>query len=461
MERFFRDIGAGWLVRWLMAAGAASALATTAYSQAPADNNFTAAGTSVGNTFTLEYDVNSVAQDTITNDTTAAGPGVDVQGSPTTFTVDRLINHVVQELNTPQDGIPGGSATLTFRVTNTGNDNQAYSLDIFDEGGSATDELDLVYTLSYVPVDNADAPTGASAAIDGDTPEAQANASGTELTADLAPDDSIIVSVTAAVPGSAVDANFDSLRLVAQARQPSAFIVTGGATGDTATQGDRVEGTTDPNAIDGVAQNVLADGTGAGSPPTSVDTDNDALHSAVGIVNVLVQAPNLVVQKVVDVLATEFTGAACETFATAPSGPTASVAGIPDGTGGTFTETVAVPSAPIAVGNQYTTPGSCIEYVIRVLNRTPGTTGVPTTTASGIDIVDELPAGVRFVSARAEGFDNVSQPTQDSTTGLVPPNCNPSATPTPIVENCAVRFNGGEMDNDNNLAAVRIRAQVF
>ncbi|MEM7661426.1 MAG: hypothetical protein AAF292_04190 [Pseudomonadota bacterium] len=450
MERFFRKAEAGWLVRWISAFGAASALATSAYAQAPADNGFTAAGTSVENTFTLDYDVNGVDQTDITN-----------SGSPTTFTVDRLVNHVVQELNSPQAGVPGGSATLTFRVTNTGNDNQAYSFDIFDEGGSATDEFDLTYSLTYVPVDNSDAPTGASAPVDGDTLETQPNASGTELTADIAPDDSIIVSITATIPGGATDPNFDSLRLIAQAREPSAFIVTGGATGDTASQGDRVEGTTDPNSIDGVAQNVLADGTGPGSPPTTVDQDNDALHSDVGQIDVDIPSPNLVVQKVVDVLATEFTGTDCETFATTPSGPTGSVTGIPDGSGGTFTETVAVPSATIAAGNQYTTPGACIEYVIRVLNRTPGTTGNATTTATGIDILDELPSGVRFISARAEGFDNASQPTQDTTGGLVPPNCDPAASPTPIIENCAVRFNGGEMENDNNLAAVRIRAQVY
>ncbi|MEO0881200.1 MAG: hypothetical protein AAFY34_00590 [Pseudomonadota bacterium] len=449
MERLFRVIGAGRLFGWLSAFGAASALATSAYAQPPADNGFTAAGTSVQNTFTLDYDVNGVDQTDITN-----------SGSPTTFTVDRLVNHVVQELNTPVSGNPGGSATLRFRVTNTGNDNQSYSFDIFDEGGSAADEIDLPYSLTFVAVDNSDAPTGAVTAIDGDTPEAQAAAAGTELTTDLAPDDSFIVEVTGTLPAGAVAANFDSLRLVAQARQPGAFIVTSGATGATSSPGARVEGTTDPNAIDGVAQNVLADGTGAGSPPTSVDQDNDALFSAVGIITTDIPTPNLVVQKVVDVLATEFTGTQCETFATT-TGPTGNVSGIPDGTGGTFTETVAVPSVAIAAGNQFTTPGACIEYVIRVLNITPGVTGNPTTTATGIDIIDELPSGVRFISARAEGFDNVAQPSQDVTGGLVPPNCNPAAAPTPIIENCAVRFNGGEMENDNNLAAVRIRAQVY
>ena len=89
------------------AAGALSLLAGAAHAQ----NNFTDAGTNVENTFTLDYEVGSVSQPTITNDPTLGGGSV-VQGAPTEFTVDRLIDLVVQEQNSPLTVAPGSTGAI-------------------------------------------------------------------------------------------------------------------------------------------------------------------------------------------------------------------------------------------------------------------------------------------------------------------------------------------------------------
>ncbi|MEL6216234.1 MAG: hypothetical protein AAFQ99_11235, partial [Pseudomonadota bacterium] len=318
MERFLQMPVLHRLGRWLAAFGTASAMTLAAHAQdpAPADNNFTSAGTSVSNTFTLDYQVNAVNQDTITNGdgtgVTSPTGTVDAQNNPTLFTVDRLINHVVQDLNSPQVATPGGSATLTFRVTNTGNDNQAYSFSIFDEGGAAADEIDATYTLTFRP-EGAPGPGTSITVVP--TGNATADFGIGELTTDLAPDDSLIVEVVGTVAAGAVDANFDDLRLVAQAREPSAFIVTSGPTGATATRGATAAADGDnTNVVTGVAENVLADGDGdAGG---AAEVANDGLHSDAARIDVDVPDPNLFVEKVDGVLATSSTetGVDCAAF---------------------------------------------------------------------------------------------------------------------------------------------------
>ena len=107
---------------------------------AHASNTLTEAGVPVSNTFTLSYNVGAVTQPVITNDPLLGGSSV-LQGSPTVFTVDRKVDHSVVATNSILATSPGQTATLTFELTNEGNDLQAYSfsLDDLDSGAGTFD----------------------------------------------------------------------------------------------------------------------------------------------------------------------------------------------------------------------------------------------------------------------------------------------------------------------------------
>ena len=109
------------------------------------------------------------------------------------------------------------------------------------------------------------------------------------------------------------------------------------------------------NDLVNLAENVLADGAG------STDAANQGDHSATGILNV--QSADLVASKTITV------------FEDVPASDAACIA---------LTAAVA--------GDQYSIPGACIQYVIQVEN-----TG--STAASALDILDQLPAEVTFLSA--------------------------------------------------------------
>ena len=86
----------------------------------------TAAETNVQNTFSLNYSVDGTPQPTI--DT---GPGGS--NTPTEFTVDRKVDLTVAT-NGNETVAPGETgAELTFTLTNTGNDTQAYDLSLINE----------------------------------------------------------------------------------------------------------------------------------------------------------------------------------------------------------------------------------------------------------------------------------------------------------------------------------------
>ena len=115
----------------------ATALTVFTTGTAQAQNNFTQAGTSVSNTFTLDYKVGGVDQ-----------PQIDSTATPTLFTVDRLVDLTVTS-NGDNTVAPGATdEELVFSVTNEGNDTQAYSLAIIEETATP-DTIDT------------DAPTGA------------------------------------------------------------------------------------------------------------------------------------------------------------------------------------------------------------------------------------------------------------------------------------------------------------
>ena len=129
-------------LKLLTVVGAAMAMSGTAHAQG------TDAGSTVSNTFTLDYSVNNTPQNQITNEDGTAG---DPDG-PTIFTVDRLIDLTVVQTSgevfvTP--GAPAANAELTFNVTNTGNDNQSYSLSLDDTSFANDFDFDPTTCLLY------------------------------------------------------------------------------------------------------------------------------------------------------------------------------------------------------------------------------------------------------------------------------------------------------------------------
>lgn len=360
-------------------AGVFSLLAGVGNAQA---NNFTDAGTNVENTFTLDYEVSGTSQPTITNDPNLGGGSV-LQGGPTQFTVDRLIDLVVQQQNSPLQVAPGTTgAVLEYLITNEGNDNQSYSFSIADVTG---DDFDGTYTIEYF-IDSGDAGTDP---FDDTGVSIVATTTGTgstvNITPDIAPDVTFGVRITTDISGTASDADVDDLVLVAQTRDPVDWI----EEGSTGSEGDITAADPDSNTDDGVAENVLADGNGG----TGEEADNDGMHSDVG--QYIIASPDLTAAKSVDVIAT--TPSDC---ATDPAG----------GTG------------------EYSVPGSCVEYVITVDNNGA------TATAEAIDIVDVLPAEVEFVAASFSGWEAAPVPTLTTPSGAAtncdgtPATCNVTLT---------------------------------
>ena len=369
------------------AAGAFALIAGAAHAQ----NNFTDAGTNVENTFTLDYEVSGTSQPTITNDPGLGGGSV-LQGAPTEFTVDRLIDLQVTQQNSPLTVAPGTTnAALDFLVINEGNDNQAYSFDVVDVAG---DDFDGTYTIEYfIDADSDGDPFNDPATTVTVTPTGTANATLAQITPDIAPDQTIGVRVTTNIPGSATDGDADDLVLVAETRDPLVWLEPLDSSGSTSTttRGELTEEDSDNNTDTGDAENVFADSNGA----TGEEADNDGLHSDAA--QYLVASPDLTAAKSVDIVATEPVN--CAT----------------DAVGG---------------ATEYSVPGACVEYVITVDNN-------GSTSADAIDIADILPAEVDFVSAVAAGWDTA--PTVTSPSGA-------AATCDGTAATCNVTLTGATLD---------------
>lgn len=392
------------LLRSVLAISAAAALAGTAFADG------TDAGTTVENTFVLNYDVNSVSQAPITNDTDPATqpPGAVVQGTPTLFTVDRLVDLTVSEVNSPLSVTPGASganAELIFEVTNTGNDTQSYSFSLADVGGDDFDATGL--TISYQIDDD-----GTPGFGPGDTvvtvpavAPGTASAAVTERTPDIPADTTFRVLVSGTIPAAQTDTTEDDLILIAETRDPVDWVIEGAS----GSAGAVTSAETGANDLELAAQNVLADGFG-----TPEEVDNDGLFSAQG--TFVVASPDLAAAKTVAVVATE--GEApfdCEN------------------------------AAAITSPAQFATPGSCIEYVITVVNNGA------TATASNVDIVDVLPTEIEYIGASFAGFDAAPAPTLAAPTGATV--CDGTAA------TCSVGVSGGSIAAGNT-ATLTIRAIV-
>ena len=249
-------------------------------------NNYTAAGTTVTNTFTLDYQVGGVAQPQIDSDNPT---------DRTEFTVDRLIN-----LTVDSDGdntvAPGAlDQELVFSVLNTGNDTQGYALSIVEET-TAPDTFDTdvpassTAVIRYV-IDDGDGvyePTGDDSAladyVAGTPPELDA-------------DELLWVIITQDIPTGATDSARADVSLIADSL---------------------VAGTTTPaapdtggNTLTGIAENVLADGSSTGNEVANAGDD-----SATG--SYLVASADLEAEKNVTIFSED--GANCATIPGTPTG---------------------------------------------------------------------------------------------------------------------------------------------
>ena len=316
--------------RALSALAAVAALGFGAGAQAAG----TDAGATVSNSFTLDYQVNSVAQTQI-----------DSSGSPTNFTVDRKDDLTVStEQN--RSVTPGQTGqTLIFRVENTGNDNIAYRLSIKDVG---TDTFDIgTYTATY-KIDDGNGVYDPGV----DDTGATAYTLGAGVTADIAPDAVVWVTIIGNVPLSATNGQTDDVILIANSFYPTASVDPAYAE----TPGTEI---TQAGSNTAGVDSVLADGAVTAGAPE--DVANDGAHSSTGTYTV--STASLTASKTVAVVTTNPVNCATD-----------------------------------AIAGGFATPGACVEYVIAVAN------AAGAATATDIAISDVLPNEVEFVAATQTGF---------------------------------------------------------
>jgi len=348
----------------LMAKGLLGVSVMTLFSAGTAFAGGTAAGTNVGNTFTLDYKVGGVDQPQI--DT---GPGGS--DTPTEFTVDRLVDLTVASQGNATVAPGGLDQELVFSVTNNGNDVQAYDFTLFNETGDDFDTTGLNITYYVDDGDGIFQTGGADGAGTAYTPGSGAASS------DLPADAIIWVVVDGDIAAAQVDADTSQISLVADTLEPS---TAGG------TAGDEVLADGGGNTLTGAAENVLGDGTGTGN-----EVANAGDHSDTG--TYIVASADLVASKAVTIFSED--GAGCATI-----------------------------PGTAALGEQYSIPGACVQYVITVSNNGASAD------ATNIDITDVLPDDLTHINAVASvdftGGPSFSQPA--TSTDCVSGACTVSLT---------------------------------
>ena len=346
-------------------------------------NDFTTAGTSISNTFTLTYSVGGTDQ-----------PQIDNTGAPTTFTVDRIVDLTVDyQLNSDDNNVAPGAAAeeLVFLLRNDGNDNFAYTLSAVNEANGANEFDTNALAIRYY-VDDGDGAFEPGPGDDG-TPTDFSSA-----TADLAPDRILWVEVRGDIPAVQSDGDVSNISLVADTLFPTAWI-NEGAPG---TPGSAIGADDGTNSKDGNADNVLADGSG-----TANENANEGDHSDTGVFTVA--SADLTASKVVTIISTNLDG----TF---------------DCANGT-----------VVSANEYAVPGSCIEYLISVVNA--GGTNADITL-----IYDTLPNDLTFIDAVFANFTG-GTPAEPATST----DCDSGA--------CVVSQTGGSVDAGQT-ATITMRALV-
>ncbi|UVO51292.1 hypothetical protein M0208_12510 [Sphingomonas sp. SUN019] len=252
---------------WLGAVSlcALSALAAT---PASAQSTQTAAGSSITNTVSMNYQVGGVTQTT--------------QTASDTFTVDRKVNLTVAELGTTTTQVsPGQTAVVTtFQVTNTSNATLDFALVVTQQAGGAgahanTDTFDVSNVRIFVD-------TNGNGVYDAGTD--------TQVTYldEIAADTTRTVFVLADVPLGRATGDVAAVTLTATGREGGAAGATGAALVQTA--GANTSG----------MDTVFADGAG------STDASRDASYSAKDDYTVLAAA--LTLTKVSRIVSDPFNG---------------------------------------------------------------------------------------------------------------------------------------------------------
>lgn len=252
--------------------GLLGATALTALSTGTAFAAGTTAGTTVANTFTLDYNVGTTPQTQI------------VPAAPTTFLVDRVIDVQVTPNTSTTVVADAVDQPLAFTVLNEGNDTQSYVLTPANVTG--TDDFDASnLTIEYV----------IDANNNGINDDAVVVYDGTS-TLDVAPDQLVFVTVEGDIPGGVVQDDTGQITLLAETAENS---ITG-------TLGTLVTADTDGND-NAVVENVFADAEG------DVDGAVDGAHSATNFY--VVDAADISAVKLVDVFnEAPASTAACGTF---------------------------------------------------------------------------------------------------------------------------------------------------
>ena len=283
-----------------------SVISLFAASNAFADG--TAAGTSVDNTFTLDYQVDGTDQPTI--DT-----GPDGANTPTSFIVDRVIDLTVASQGDETVAPGAQNEELVFTVTNGGNDTQGFSFDLVNEAGDDFDTtgLNITYYIDEGLNGVCDA-TDLAGAGTSYTPNSGA------ATTDIIADGVVCVVVDGDIPLTQLDTDTSDISLVATTLEPT----TGANPGDAVTED--LDGNDDT-----LAENVFADGDGG----TGNEVLADGQHSATATFTV--NSPELVASKTVTVFNQ-------------------------DGLGNCDLTDTAVPGG-------YNVPGACVQYIIEVENQ--------------------------------------------------------------------------------------------
>ena len=197
---------------------AAAGLAASGAAQAAG----TVAGTTISNKATLNFSVGGVSQPAIVSSPTGSSNGT---GANTNFLVDNKISHTVVTTNASAVSvIPGQTGVvLSFTVTNTGNFTQDYKLTALDLASGQT-----VFSAANLVTDNFDVSGACTIKVNGATQN---------FIGSLAPDASVPVTLTCAIPASQVNNDVSGLSLTAQAAVAGSSgltIVTQTNTADTA-----------------------------------------------------------------------------------------------------------------------------------------------------------------------------------------------------------------------------------
>lgn len=357
----------------------------------------TDAGTSVENTFSLTYEVDSILQDPVTNDGLGGNP------PPTAFVVDRIVDVTVTSLGGLTVAPLEQDQPLEFSILNDGNDISAYNLSLQNP---TTDDFDPTGLTITFYVDDGDG----IFQTDGTDGTGTAYTPGpTAVTADVAPDSILWVLITGDIPSGVSSGQTADVILLADSFNPTTSL---DPNYNGALAGTESAAETGTNDIVGAAQNVLADGIGTATG----DAANSGDHSATGTYTV--GAAALTATKSVSILATDGAAFGC----------------------GTYTNTQIDAS-------QYAAPGACLEYVITVSNA-----GTATEDATNIDVSDFLPDGITLVGAQATG-DLVSNGTLTA-----PAGCIPDSTAGPPVT-CQVSLDDAVLAPGES-GTIQIRATV-